>query len=339
MGETQLEAARARRRGLPAGVQSERLRVELKLLLGNIEPTADSRAELLWKRSLEGVEAEALSLEVEEGIHVPLLLLRPGGRERTPVVVAITRDGKSRFLESCRTEISQLLLAGIAVCLPDVRGTGETSPASEARDGGPRHAIAQMEFDLGQCLVGARLRDLRTVLAYVRSRGDIDVGRLALWGESFAPSNPADLASDELEYEAGPHIQHRAEPMGPHLALLAALFDDDIQAVAAGGSLTSYLSVLEHSFTYIPFEDVIRGIVKVADIADIAAALSPRPLRLERLINGRNILANPSALERTFRSARQSYEQLHAGQKLVIEVERGDTMSWLVEKLTAGTAR
>src|SRR5262249_574562 len=159
-------------------------------------------------------EVEALSLTVEEGIAVPLLLMRPPGRRTVPVVVATAHEGKERFLSNRAREIEALLRTGIAVCLPDVRATGETPPTAHATEGGPYQRIAQTEFDLGRTLLGSRLKDLRTVLAYLRRRPDIDARRLALWGDSFAPPNPANLWVDELEFEGGSQIQRRAEPMG-----------------------------------------------------------------------------------------------------------------------------
>src|SRR5262249_56603710 len=132
------------------------------------------------------------------------------------------------------------------------------------------------------------LKDLRTVLAYLRRRPDIDARRLALWGDSFAPPNPANLWVDELEFEGGSQIQRRAEPMGGHLALLAALYEDGVRAVAARGGLAGYLTVLENAFAYIPSEDIILGVLKTGDVADIAAALAPRPLLMEGLLTGPN---------------------------------------------------
>ncbi|MBI4626517.1 MAG: acetylxylan esterase [Verrucomicrobia bacterium] len=333
MGERQLAAARSARRTLAAAARRERLRADLRPMLGDIEPAVAPPIETTWTHSLAGAEAEALSLEVEDGIRVPLLLLRPAGRSPAPVVVAVTQQGKERWLQDRSNEIGRLLQAGIAVCLPDVRGTGETAPAVEPRDGGPRHAMAQMEFDLGKNLLGARLRDLRTVLVYLRTRSDIDGGRMALWGESFAPPNAADLFLDELEFEAGPQIQYRAETIGAHLALLAPLFDEGIQAVAASGGLAGYLGMLESPFTYVPIEDVILGVLKAGDIADVAAALAPRPLLLEGAVNGRNIRLDAAGLNRIFLPAREAYRDAAAPDRLTLRPEPGDAAAWLIEGL------
>ena len=52
-----------------------------------------------------------------------------------------------------------MLLGGAAVCLADVRGTGETRPASTTRrHNGADTTISVAETMLGQTLLGARLR-------------------------------------------------------------------------------------------------------------------------------------------------------------------------------------
>ena len=68
-----------------------------------------------------------MSLTVEEGIDVPMLLLLPKGAKPAGAVVAVSQGGKERFLAHRAASIEALLRRGIAVCLADVRGTGETS--------------------------------------------------------------------------------------------------------------------------------------------------------------------------------------------------------------------
>jgi hypothetical protein len=326
MGKAQLDAARA----APGG--TDRLRSGLKRMLGDIEPGAPSAA-IVWQRPLSGAEVEAVSLTVEDGIRVPLLLLHPAKRGAAAVVVAVSQGGKERFLANRGPEIAALLAAGVAVCLPDVRATGETAPTMNRGDGGPYHSIAQMEFDLDRNLLGSRLKDLRTVLAWLRTRTDVDRRRIAIWGDSFTPANPTNLFLDELEYEVGPQVQFRAEPLGAHLALLAALYEDDVRMVAARGGLAGYLTVLEHPFTYVPMEDIILGILKVGDIADIAAALAPRPLLLDGMVNGRNIPIEGPAMERILDPLRSAYRRQNSENRLAIQPEQQQIGLWLVSGL------
>src|SRR5207245_217593 len=99
---------------------------------------------------------------------------------------------------------------------------------------------------LGQTLVGSRLRDLRAVLKHLRGKKDIGAERIALWGDSLAPVNPADRdLKVPLDAEQRPDI---AEPLGGLLALFGALYEDDVKAVYVRGGLTGYRSVLDSPF-------------------------------------------------------------------------------------------
>ena len=138
---------------------------------------------------------------------------------------------------------------------------------------------------LGQTLLGSRLRDLRSVLRYLRTRPDLDPARFALWGDSFAPVNPPDLR-DPLLGEGEPPNQ--SEPLGGLLALLGALYEEGIAVVAARNTLPGYLSVLADAYCYVPHDAIVPGALTAGDLCDIAAALAPRPLRIEGLVDGRN---------------------------------------------------
>jgi hypothetical protein len=333
MGREQLRAARGRRQGLGAKARAEQLRKELAPMLGDIQPVENAPVEAFWTRSIRGAEVEAVSLKMDSGIEVPLVIMRPPGKQPAPVVIGISRDGKDRFVVSRAKEIEALVKAGVAVCLPDVRATGETAPGAERSDGGPYQRIAQLEFDLGTNLLGSRLKDLRTVLSYLRRRSDVDRQRIAVWGDSFAPPNPANLWLDEIEFEGGPQIQRRAELMGAHLALLAALYEDGIRAVVARGGLAGYLTVLESPFAYIPVEDVILGVLKAGDIADITAALAPRPLVMEGMVNGRNIRLDSGPLGTQLEPATAAYRDAGAAGQLTVRSEPSDISAWLVAQL------
>ena len=331
MAVEELVRARAARAKLDAPQARAALQKALGAKLGDIEPVARPKAEVVWTRALSGTEASAIALQVEPGIEVPLLLLRPAKHARTGVVVAIGKQGKERFLASRSTEIEMLLRAGVAVCLPDLRGTGETAPEPDWQNNGQN--LAEMEVALGNTLLGARVKDLRTVLAWLRGVQEIDASRIAVWGDSFAPANPKDLFLDELEQEAGPQIQYHAEPLGTSAALLAGLFEPDLRAVAAGGGLASYLSVVEQAFAYIPIDDVVPGILQIADVADIALAQAPRPLLLEALVDGRNARLTAGELTSTLRALTHAYEEYGAAGHLLIRSQAGSVAAWLTAQL------
>jgi hypothetical protein len=251
------------------------------------------------------VTVDRVVLEVEPQILVPLLLLLPKGDGPRPVVVAISQHGKQEFLRQRPEAITELLASGVAVCLPDLRGTGETRPGDGRGRTSAATSISSTELMLGQTLVGSRLRDLRSVLQYLRGRSEVDPARIALWGDSFAPANPdgRDLAVP-LDAEKLPD---QAEPLGGLLALLGALFDDQVQAVYVHGGLVGYQSVLQSPFVYIPHDVVVPGALMAGDLCDVAAALAPRPLRLEGLVDGLNRRVPAAAVRKVYEPARDAY--------------------------------
>lgn len=326
MGVEQLTAARARRASLSTQGKLQDLRRELQTKLGDIVPNPNPAAQVQGNDELSAAGIERIVLDVEEGIQVPLLLLRPKTRRPSSIVIAVAQGGKERFLSNRADEITRLLNAGIAVCLPDLRATGETSPSSHRGDGGSHYSLARREFDLANSLLGSQLKDLRTVLAYLRAQPNLKGAKLALWGDSFVPTNPEHLFVDEIVLKSSPQIQYRAEPMGAHLTLLAALYEPNVQAVAARGGLGSYLSVLESPFTYTPFDITVLGILKAGDIADISEAIAPRPQLLTALVNGRNVRLSQAALEKQFSKA-------NATDRLTLSAEPTDPAAWLIETL------
>lgn len=331
MAEEKLARARTLREKLGRPQAHTALQQDLRAKLGDIEPAASPKAEVFSTHSLSSATAEAIALQVEPGIEVPLLFLRPAQRGRTGVVVAVAKEGKDRFFTGRSAEIEGLLRAGVAVCLPDLRGTGETAPEPDWQNNGENPA--EMEVALGNTLLGGRLKDLRTVLAYLRKRDEIDTSRIALWGDSFAPANPRDLFLDELEQEAGPQIQYHAEPLGTSAVLLAGLFEPSLRAVAARGGLASYLSVLDHNFAYLPLDAVVPGMLQVADLVDITVAQAPRPLLLEALVDGRNAHLTSDQLTSTFSSLAQAYKQYGAAGQLLLRSEDRAVAAWLAAQL------
>ena len=142
---------------------------------------------------------------------------------------------------------------------------------------------------LGGTALGARLKDVRTVLRYLATRPDVDAKRVVLWGDSFTDPNPRDLMLDQsLMQQPGPQTIRQADPLGSVLALMVALYENDVRAVAARGGLVSYLSMLQDRFCYVPQDVVVPGILETADVGDIVSALAPRAVLLEGLVDGRN---------------------------------------------------
>jgi cephalosporin-C deacetylase-like acetyl esterase len=339
VGAERAAEARRRRAGLSLAEQRKKLREGWKKLLGDVEPRGDPKLLKRKEELVKNLTVEHLALEVERDVVVPMVLLVPPHKAevRLPVILGLAQAGKQGFLKQRSEEIAELLDGGTAVCLVDVRGTGETRPADDSRGRtGTAIDVSATEWLLGQTLVGSRLRDVRSVLRYLRGRTDLDASRTALWGDSFAPPNPpdADLAVP-LDAEPFPKL---AEPLGGLLALFAALYEDDVRAVYLRGGLASYGSMLQGPFCYVPHDAVIPVAVSAGDLCDVAAALAPRPLRINRMVDGLNREVAENDLAKTFQTTHAAYRGLGAEARLQLGGEgtaEGSPARWLLRGLHA----
>lgn len=333
-----IEGARRERAELPPDQRRRRLQTDWGRLLGDVQAPADLRARRIGDlSSIQDqeltVRAERLLLTVERDIVVPVLLLVPRDSSRNKtgkpsVVVAISQAGKSSLLKNRSAEIAALLKSGRAVCLPDVRGTGETSPG---RGRGRRSAgtsLSSSELMLGGTILGAQLRDLRAVLAWLRSRDDLDARQPGLWGDSLVPPNPPDTdfrvpRDDDQALPAGP------EPLGGLLALLAALYVDDVRAVYVHGGLAGFQSVVTRHLTLVPHDSVVPGALTVGDLADVTGALAPRLVRLEGLVDGWNRTPPAADLAAVYQPAISEYRAARAPSQISLGTERTSPARWL----------
>jgi cephalosporin-C deacetylase-like acetyl esterase len=300
-------------------------------LLGPIVPARSPVVQLTVSdaKPPAGMRVERVVLEVESGIVVPLLLLIPEKRSgRSPVVIGLAQAGKAGFLKHRSPELMELVRGGAVVVLPDLRGTGESrSGSSRGKESEDTNLSCNVQL-FGETLVGQRLRDMRSVIAYLRDRSEVDVRRLALWGDSFTPPNPP-----ETNFRVPHGVEGwptESEPLGGLLALLGALFEEDVRAVSISGGLASYRSALTHFTLVIPHDAVVPGALSAGDLIDLATGLSPRPLRLTGMVNSVNRPVQPDELE-------AEYTVAVAGDTHPEAVEFADdprtAASWLLDKL------
>ena len=323
-------AARAALGRLQAAERRKKLRSDWARLLGDIEPQAVSAARVLDRKDIPGATAERIFLQVEKHIIVPALLLLPReGKPRAPLVVAVAEEGKQAFLKHRAAEVATLLDRGVAVCLPDLRGTGET----ELNDEPGRHRkttdLSSTDLMLGQTMLGSRLRDLRAVLRYLRTRPELDAGRLALWGDAVSPVNTAPF---EDQPESSNQWPHEVKPLGGLMALFGALFEDDVRAVVVRRGLVGFDCVLASHFCYVPHDTIVPGALTAGDLCDVAAALAPRPLRFEGLLDGRDCVIAEAELRRALQPALLAYAS-HPDRLLLTPAVTGEAGAWLAAAL------
>jgi hypothetical protein len=256
LGDLAAERAAAARKRLDS---PEKLRKEWASLLGDVgEVPANPKLFEGEANDVPGGKLKRFALETADGVTIPFVLILPTEvKEKPPVVVMVAQPGKAGFLKERADTLREFLKAGIAVCLPDVRGTGETRVGTSADRASSRTSASQTEQILGRTVLGLQLRDLRTVLAWLRGIADVDGKKLAVWGDSFAAANPPDRKlSAPLDAPDPPAI---AEPGAATLALLAGLFED-VAAVHAGGFAPDS-AVLGSPYVYVPHDAVVPGML------------------------------------------------------------------------------
>lgn len=334
-------AAYRRRAEALAGEHRRRFRQEAwGRILGPIDPAGPAKVvpDSARVEEFAGRRVERFALETEPGIRVPVLLLlptrSPSEDGRCPVVIGIAQHGKGAFLAHRSETIAALLEAGVAVCLPDLRGTGETR-STDSRERGrtsPDTAHAATEQMLGGTMVGARLRDLRALIAHLRTRGDLL--RIGVWGDSFAPVNSPDANL------AVPHGVARrpaeCEPLGGMLALLAALYHDEVAVIAVHRGLCDFASVLDSQFVYVPFDAVVPGILEAGDLSDLALAAAPRALWISGLVDGLNRELTPGDAHAHCERIIKAYAEHGRGDRLFLRQSSNpdrEFADWLQKRL------
>lgn len=344
LGAERSVTASRRLAALKMDERRRQLQRDWERLLGNVTPAADLKPTEQRQERLGDIVVERLALQVEPKIVVPMILLLPPRKEkeRLPLVVAVAQQGKEELLRQRADTIAALLRGGVAVCLPDVRGTGETRPAGDHRGPptGSRKQVGERSETtllaagagmLGSTLLGERLRDLRSVLHYLRGREDLDRSRLALWGDSLAAVNSAERRM-EVPWDAE-KMPDQSEPAGGLLALLGALFEDDVRAVAARGCLISYASILDSPFCYVPHDAMTPGAVAVGDLAEVAATLAPRAFRMEEPVDGRNRRVDAEAAMKALESAARTYRAAGQREQFSMAIKPDNDLGrWLLEK-------
>jgi hypothetical protein len=248
------------------------------------------------------------------------------------VVIGLCQGGKHQFLSERSSGIARLLHSGVAVCLPDVRGTGETKPGDGRRRDSSATAISASEQMLNGSTFRGRLSELDAVVRFLKQREDLNGERTALWGEGFAPANRAEFdPAVPLDADLPAH----AEPLGGLLAEIGGL-TMRVRAVAVRGGLVDFRSLLDSPFCYVPHDAIIPGALLAGDLPFAVAAFSPRPVRLEGMVDGLNRRVSAAALDKALAPALQAYKAARAEGKLVrvVEPESEEKLAdWLIEQL------
>lgn len=237
-----------------------------------------------------GIATIRFTLGIERGIQVPMLVLLPKTipDDGCGAVVAIAQGGRAGFLKHRANDIATFLGKGVAVCLPDLRGTAETRPGDYRGRRSDATGLSSNELMLGGTLLGGRLTDALCVIKWLRNHSQINPDKVGVWGDSFAPVNSLDRRVDvPLRIDNEPD---HSEPLGATLALLAGAFDERLALVVARNGLVSIRSILDSQFVYVPHDFIVPGALTAGDLPDLATAIhqSKRHVHIEGLVDGTN---------------------------------------------------
>jgi cephalosporin-C deacetylase-like acetyl esterase len=288
LASKQIDETRKQFAKLSFAKRQDKMRQTWSQLLGGIDvDIVAKKVDLKDTSQLGTIKVIKLVLNVEREIQVPVLLLIPTAKtnEKIPVVVAVAQQGHAGFIKHRSEHIAALLDKGVAVCLPDVRGSGETQMGGRGRTS-LATSLSATELMLGKTVLGGQCHDLLALMRYLGERPELNGDKIMLWGDSFAPVN--DKERDLAVPLDADDLPSQGEPMGANLALLGALFQPKIRCVYARGGLGSYLSVLDSPFLYLPHDAIIPGAAAASDVSDLVGTLAPRALWLEAMIDGTN---------------------------------------------------
>ena len=201
-----------------------------------------------------GLEIEAMEFRTTESVWLPAWLFAPkqGGES---VLVLLDPGGRNASWQEdglCQN----LAAAGRTVCVPDLRGLGDTRP--EFPRGAPGHGRGHQEEEdyawastmLGVPLLGQRVTDLLQVCAALRTR--FKRVRVAARGQLTV------------------------------VAEFAAALDPAIESLYLAGRLESFRSLVEQETPNHPFANYVAGILNHTDLPEILERIKPRRIVVQR---------------------------------------------------------
>lgn len=230
-------------------------------MFGGFPDAAQCRSSLIRELQHNGCDVEHWTLEPEPGILLPAVLSIPQidrPSSGLPAVLVVDEDGKQHSYE--RGLIDALNRAGYVTLAIDLRGMGETAgtlPGIEYGPGEPDYNLSNYGLFVGRPIAGMRVFDLRCATDFLLSRPEVDTSGAVLVGRGRAG----------------------------FAGVLAAGFDDRIRSVAAEDLLVSW--VFEEEFLGIGLSYLLPRILTVADMPQLLAGISPRPLLVINPVDGR----------------------------------------------------
>lgn len=269
---------------------------------GRIESRSDSRPGL-----------ERHLIEPEAGMVVPAFVAKPESRQPNRVVIYLSDEGK---LSGFGPELLSIVASkgGLAMAI-DPRGMGEIAPLPP-----PRQTVATLDGKLDY-------RETQTgdTLEFEAATDALMLGR-SLFGQQVSDL----LQSIDYARQLTPHAAVAVVGSGPScslLALYAGVLSDQVAAVVADGLLPSYKLLVEEEERIFPITAFVFGILRVADVPQLAGAILPRSLLVTRPIGARLQAIDPAEAGHHLNWANAAYQQHGVAVPIVLESAAVQTMA------------
>ncbi len=172
----------------------------------------------------------------------------------------------------------------------DLRGLGETAPATKSPYFGTDFKESFLGVLLDRPLLGQRVLNVLSVLHSARY--------------------------DEIQVIA-------VGLTGP-IALHAAALDPSIRQVTLEQSLLSWSNVAHTPVSDNQLSSVVPNVLKVYDLPELAATLAPRPLTIRGALDAALRPVPAAELEKAYRVCRTAYDKQGASKQLVLQAGAGE---------------
>lgn len=295
----------------------QRLRTELVALLGGFPAqSCDLSPHLLEMRVEDGFTCQKIAIQTLPGEFMPCFVLVPhpstGTAQLKPVIAihghgswgagAIVKAPGDPLGAALNHQLNydyagQLARRGYMVFVPEMRGFGERMEAPEHREGEAQwtsscYAVGVNALLLGKTLLGLRIYDVMRLVDYIRSLpGDLTdtLGCVGLSG-------------------------------GGMVTLFTTALDARITSAVVSGYFNSFRSsimAMRHCLC-----NFVPGIVRSAEMVDIAGLVAPRPLLIET--GAQDPIFPTAATQQAYKELQKIYSVFGAVQNLDIDVFQGE---------------
>lgn len=271
----------------------------LRRSLGPMPEEGRIRARVAEVKQFKGFRREKVYLDVSPWHELPLYLLIPDGAKDAPVVLALHGHGGSAGLLNLRGKEDpryrkygvRYVERGFVVATPDFYPFGERIQPDHSGEGDEVRCNARFVTAMlyGFTTLGLNVCDVMRTVDYLGKRREADIGRLGCMGLSY----------------------------GGTVAMYATAMDRRIQRTVLScsfGAMAGHGLFLDE----LCGGQVVPGILRYGDMAEIAGCIAPRPLLLECATNDRCFpwKATRSELPRL----KKIYEAFRASEHLRVDV-------------------